>query len=211
MSYWIWDPHVPRGAPDSVEFVLTPSDVGPPSASKRFVVAVLRDMGLEVGVRKVTKETFRASYYTDYLKSKDWRDVWPIVWRYRIETDRERVRLRVDERDTETDAFAGTTIEDPDGPPSARCLVVADFGTERAAREAEKAIVGTSLSEYQSRYRVDPPQVRRFGIKPKYVQLQFDIGRFPLEFYSSGADYAAAVGELCRRQRGTLHFDDRPS
>ena len=168
-------------------------------------------MDLEVEVVRVHKKVFRSMYYTDYPDSKDWRDVWPTVWRYRIETDRERIRLRGAERDIETEAFAGRALDDPDGPKFANCLVVADFGTARAARDAEKAVAGKGLNDYRTRYRVGSPEVVRLTIKPHYLQLQFDLGRFPSEFFSSGADYAAAVADVCLRRRGTLHFDDRSS
>jgi hypothetical protein len=150
-------------------------------------------------------------YYTDYPHAKDWRDVWSIVWRYRIETASKRVKVRVEERETETDAFAGAAVEDPQGPKVTHCLLIADFGTSRAAKEAEKAVIGKTVTEYRARYRLAPPDVQRLTIKPHYFQVQFDLGRFPISFYSSGADYAAAVGDACKRYRGTLHFDDRPS
>ena len=210
MSYWIWDPHVPSGAENSVQFILTPSDAGPPSASKVFAAELLKDLSLEVGIQAVSQETFRSSYYTDYADSKDWRAVWPVVWRYRIKTDRRRIRLRVDERDIEAEAFAGKAIEDPDGPKRANCLVVADFGTEQAARSARTAVgVSPELEDIRRQHRAQPIQVNQLRIKPHYFQVQFDLGPFPREFFKAGAQYAKAVEAICRRRRATVHYDDR--
>ena len=57
---------------------------------------------------------------------------------------------------------------------------------------------------------MSPPMFHNARILGKYEQLQIDMGPFPGNFYADGAAYAEAVMDICKRFKGTVHFQQHP-
>jgi hypothetical protein len=206
--YHIWNPYVSTEKPQILEFVLTSSDNDVVAKDNFFIEALLRDLGIQTSVVDWSIEPCRSKYYSEYLDSEDWRDVWQIVWNVRIIGNQ-----KIDDLPVAKSPWLGTNAtgyewcETPDDDAVISCLVVSDFNNATDLKKAMKSIVGDELIDIRNQYQVALPTFRYFEVLGKYKQLQIDLGKFSGSFFSGESDYAQQVMDLCKKAKGKVHFD----
>ena len=209
----IWNPYIGPDQPGKLEFILTRSDADAiAEGTKEFVEELLRDIGAKAEVIHWSIKPYRSNYYSDYLGINDWRGTWEPIWKVAVETVSEFDPLpEINSPWIETNAVDGSWLfttrlrDDAD----INCLVISDFDDEEALRKVQVAIERGDFRELQERYSVGTPIFSRSEVLGKYKQLQIDLGKFPSEFFASGADYAESVIKLCKQLKGTTHYEGR--
>jgi hypothetical protein len=209
-AFYIWNPYLVPDNRSILEFVLTNGDVDGIGQDKEFIENILKDINVKADVANWSIEPYRTSYYSDYLDGDDWRDTWQPIWKVRVIMKEEIDSLpRYKTPSIETNATGEDWSARPSNNAIIGCLVIADFKSESSLQKAQAAIASRSLKQMQEKYSVGIPTFSRSEVLRKYKQLQINLGKFPGEFFASGADYAERVMDLCRKARGTVHYDDR--
>lgn len=211
--FFIWNPIIVPGKPQSIEFVLTRGDAfSINKGTKKFFQQVFDDLGIEEKVEKWKVKKYRSKYYTDFLGEKDWRDNWQLIWRAQVAANSEIKELpKMEEPWIGTEAADETweTATDED-KETVGCLIVADFAKKADLKKAEKVIEeNPEVEKMQKKYSVGKQQFDVTQVMDLYQQLQINLGNFEGDFFASGADYAEQVMELCRKAKGTTHFTER--
>lgn len=209
-AFYVWNPYLLPADHNIIEFVLTNGDVSGIVQSKDFIEHILTDINIKTDVASWSIEPFRSNYYSDYLDEDDWRDTWQPVWRISIVTTKKIDSLpSYKEPSIETNATGKDWEARPSDDATIGCLVIADFKSETSLEKAKAAIVGSRLKQMREKYSVDTPTFYRSEVLRKYKQLQINLGRFPGDFFAQGADYAEQVMDICKKAKGTVHYEDR--
>jgi hypothetical protein len=210
-AFYLWDPYTLPSNDSVLEFVLTNGDVAYGILrAKDFVEALLADLGVKRQAKKWSLHPCRSRYFSEYLEGDDWRDVWPIVWRFQVELDGPLGALQERKDPLGTNATGHDRWDGPEKDDPLSCLVVADFRTKSDLEKAQKAILTDKRrAEMQREQRVGDPVLSYGTAWDRHWQLRVQLGVFPSSFYADGAKYARYVDRLCERAKGTTHHSKR--
>jgi hypothetical protein len=213
-AYFIWDPHVISDDPKTLRFILTRGDADAIlEGTREFMEALSKDIGLELKVERWVIDPARTQYYSEYLDEEEWLDTWQIVWNVRLTATQNIGSIpaqKVAWIETNATDASWSTDKHLTDDAVVSCLVIADF---RASKDLEKATAAVAsngtLEKMRAKYSVDAPIMENYDVTGGYKQLQINLGKFPGEFFASGADYAKSVMDLCKKAKGSLNFQAR--
>lgn len=211
-AFFIWSPSIVEGKSNAIEVVITRGDNGAVSrGTEEFASGILETIGIYRRVVGWQVTPFRSKYFSEYLGEADWRDNWQLVWRVEIDTDAPAGPLPKLKRNG-----IGTEVVDETWTPAQRlpddakvkCLIIADFKTVKARVAAHDAI--TKRQQNESQERLQDPAFHVALVPPGFEELQIDLGPFDGKFYERGAEYAESIMEICRKHKGSVHFQKQP-
>ncbi len=201
-AFYVWNPVL--SSPAVLETVITPGEATEiADGTDAFVAAVVADLGIAEPVEEWALGFCRASYFTDYPDADDWHDRWLPAWRLRARlaaAPSEPPRPGPDGSvATEAGDGSWTPEKDADARGEAACLVVADFPSADALREARAAIEA---------WAAQPLETFTGEALGRYPQLQVILGTFPSDFFEAGAPLAAEVRAICEEHGASVHYRD---
>ena len=211
---YLWSPTL-KESRNAIDIIVTRGDIGGiAEGTKDFSQGILKTLEIRANVQNWIVTQYRSKYFSEYLDETDWRDIWQPVWKIRINTKQTIDPPAVQwENGIGTDAGDGSWSANKRTRDTAntRCLVIADYRTTAARRSAEAAIATASLAGQQARYGIavpDVPDISHTELPHDVHQLQIDLGVFSWQFFAEGAEYAEEVMKLCKKRRGTVHFQE---
>ena len=200
--YSVWYPFPAGNDPPAVEMWLTPANmrnIG--SGTDELVAGLLEAAGVSARVVRWSMRRFRTSYFTEYLDSDDWQDVWQPAWKVRAELAEPAFfgkRAPGGEYDANVVDDSWSPDNDTGRILAAPCLVLADFPDPDALGRARKDVAelapGVRLAEGRALDR--------------FPQLEIDLGDRPASFYEEGAGDAVALAEVCRSLGASTHVHE---
>jgi hypothetical protein len=213
MYRYIWNLCITASNSRRLEFILVNSEgneVG--LGTKEDVEALLADVNIKAEVAKWIVEPYRTNYYSDFLGSSDWEDVWQLVWKVIIinnkpfqslpEQDGMYIESSID------DPTIGTTKRFTKDAPI-NCLLISDYDNVEALLETQTLIANSDLDIWQQKYKVGSPNFS-YGLPASgFPQLYIDLGTFSNSFYQSYCDYANFVLNICEKAGGSVHYQAR--
>ncbi|MET0398307.1 MAG: hypothetical protein ABW277_16015 [Longimicrobiaceae bacterium] len=212
MPTYIWHAHVDAGAPDSVHCILL-DELGDTIAdgTREFAQALFDALGVDARAERWEIKPYRSSYFSDFLDSDDWRDVWQVVWSAHLTADRAVELEDTGEPIVETEAEDDSWTDQKRVRDDARlpCLVIADFDDEEERARARSRVEGRALQAARGEAGAPPPAFHEAEVADGVRQLQVDLGPFDSAFYAEGSGYAVRVREACERAGGTVNYQDR--
>ena len=187
-AYFIWSYQSPTSKPSIVDLFITNGTVTGGKVLKWATIPI------------------RSMYFSEYVGEDEWRDNWQLVWKCRIELKGESpVQFNTHELFVETDATDDKWRDEPEDDESVACYVIADFATDKELKEALDAVEATDFSEMQEEYGVGEPEFNRCKIMDSFIQLQINLGEFPIEFYEDDTQYALHIIKICEEAGGIVN------
>lgn len=206
-AYYIWSYQSTSSIAPIIKFIITNGSMtGRVDEGKAFYEGVLHDLGVERQVKEWTTTPVRSIYFSEYIGEDDWRDNWQIVWKCHavLEGD-ESVKFATHDLFVGTDAYADNWQGMPKDDDPVPCIVIADFETEVELQDALDTIEATDFSQMRSKYGAGNPVFNRFRVLDRFIQIQIDLGVFPLEFYRDDAQYALHIIKICEEAGGIVN------
>jgi len=210
-AFYVWSPSIPKNS-NIVECVVTNGDITDGIARDHdFISALLHEVQVDETPEKWAIMCCRSKYYSEYLESADWRDIWQIVWKVTI-TIATTIRRKRQKSPMipwrEADITGDEWIREP--PGKVMCLAVSDFTNQTTMQNAQQAILSdVEIKEMRSAHAFSEPMFSSTKVLNKYPQLHVLLGEFGDDFYSQGAQYAERILQICQHHGGTLNFSER--
>lgn len=210
-SYVINSPHLLDDK--RVEFILTEAGLGLGCTFKDalFVKKLMKDLKINVPIKKTEIKPYRCFYYSEYPSKKEhWQDRWSICWKVIIHAEK-KIKWDPASNEIKTEALGTKKIPRPADTENVGCLIISDFIDLKKIEAVKKAIVNDAkLQEEQSKLKVGKPVISETWTqsirKKKFHQLILDVGSFDSKYYEAGPKYSERFMKICEDHKGLTHF-----
>lgn len=212
-TFYLWNPTLKQGS-DALSIVTLNIT---PGASDRlinrpqsFFIQILNDIGIVAKPKSWDILIYRSNYHGERDKNKDWREQWPKNWRVSISLS-ETLSVLPLLRDEYTETYAsGLVINKPEDELMIGCMIIADFQNEKTLNNARSAINQSyDIKRLAMEISASTPKFYCIRLGQMFFQMQIYLSKFNESFFNTGAPYALAIEDICRKANGITSFDQR--